>query len=258
LKSFVERWLGGSGHKPVEPRVPDGERVYCIGDIHGRLDLLQKLHERIEADVSGFDGARTLVYLGDYIDRGPQSREVIDRLLSDPLAGFQSVHLLGNHEQVMLDFLEDPHAVAGWLTYGGIATLQSYGVHVGPDFSRSELENLRDGLESRLPEAHRAFLDGLQLMHLSGNYCFVHAGIRPGVPLQEQRNEDLLWIREDFTHSAFVHEHVVVHGHTISAEVEILPNRIGIDTGAFHSGVLTCLVLEADTQRLLQTGRAAR
>ncbi len=259
MKSFVERWLGGRETEPQTepPRVPDGERVYCIGDIHGRLDLLEELHRDIARDAAGFGGPRSMVYLGDYIDRGPQSKEVIDLLLADPLPDFDTVHLLGNHEQSMLDFLRHPHAVASWLTYGGIATLRSYGVRVLPDVSHRDIEPLRDALDAALPDAHRAFFESLPLVHCTGDYCFVHAGIRPGVPLQEQNDEDLLWIREDFTASTARHEHVVVHGHTIAPEVELLPNRIGIDTGAFHTGVLTCLVLEADTQRLLQTGRGA-
>ncbi|MEJ8566873.1 metallophosphoesterase family protein [Elongatibacter sediminis] len=257
MRKLVNRWLRGKDREAVAPRVPDGQRVYCIGDIHGRLDLLDELLRKVDEDACEFEGARILVYLGDYIDRGPQSREVIDRLLEEPLAGFEVIHLLGNHEQTLLDFLAHPHSVGSWLAYGGIATLASYGVHAGPGESRSELGGLRDSLEQRLPDAHRRFLEELKLLHVCGSYCFVHAGIRPGVPLQEQRNDDLLWIRDEFTRSSAVHPHVIVHGHTITPSVEFLPNRIGIDTGAFHTGILTCLVLEADTQRLLQTGIAA-
>jgi len=254
LKSFVRRWLGNEETAEVDPFLPAGQRVYCIGDIHGRLDLLQQLHRAVAADANAYDGEKTLVYLGDYIDRGEQSKEVVDLLLAQPLEGLRPVYLLGNHEQTLLDFLEHPSHVASWLTYGGRATLRSYGVSVEEDSSRHNLYRLRDELEYQLPQSHLDFYRGLQLTHVAGSYCFVHAGIRPGLRLQEQRDEDLLWIREDFTRSTAMHEHIVVHGHSIALEVEFRPNRIGIDTGAFHTGNLTCLVLEGAQQRLLQTG----
>jgi serine/threonine protein phosphatase 1 len=232
-------------------------RVYCIGDIHGRRDLLLDLHDRIIADAERFDGAKKLVYLGDYIDRGLQSREVIDELLEAPLAGFESVHLLGNHEQTLLDFLDYPKQAAGWLAWGGRETLASYGVPLPPGFRPPDVEALRDALRERISDSHLEFFRQMPLLHTEGDYVFVHAGIRPGVPLQEQDKSDLLWIRQDFTGSSEWHGHVVVHGHSISEEVEMLPNRIGIDTGAFCTGVLTCLVLEGPTQRLIQTGGQA-
>jgi len=253
LPGFAKRWFGSEQAEPVEPFVPAGERIYCIGDIHGRLDLLQTLHNMILADGADFAGNKTLVYLGDYIDRGEQSREVIDLLIDKPLEGFQPICLLGNHEQSLLDFLEHPRAVAAWLTWGGRETLYSYGVSAPAMPTRHQLERLRDELEANLPESHFEFYRNLSLMHQAGNYCFVHAGIRPGTPLQEQRNEDLLWIREDFTQSRKVHEQIIVHGHTITNEVEYHPNRIGIDTGAYATGTLTCLVLEGKEQRLIQT-----
>jgi serine/threonine protein phosphatase 1 len=260
LKSFVKRWLGdpeASGEARASaggPSIAPGRRLYAIGDIHGRLDLLRELHALIAGDAATFDGERTLVYLGDYIDRGPASREVIDELLDAPLPGFAAVHLLGNHEQTLLDFLQYPQQAAGWLAWGGRETLQSYGVRPPPDFMRADIELLRDQFQARLPDRHVAFFRGMPLTHVAGDYLFVHAGIRPGVPLQEQDDSDLLWIRRDFTASEEVHEHVVVHGHSINEEVEMRPNRIGIDTGAFYTGVLTCLVLEGAERRLLQTG----
>jgi len=256
LKEFVKRLLGGSETSPqeaVKPCLPAGERLYCVGDIHGRLDLLINLQEQIVADAASFSGDKSVVYLGDYIDRGDESRQVVDRLLESPLEGFESVHLLGNHEQTLLDFLKHPESVAAWLTYGGRATLHSYGVTATSQHVMQDLADLRDELESSLPPEHLEFYRRLELYHLAGNYCFVHAGIRPGVPLPEQREQDLLWIRDDFTASENVHDYVVVHGHTITPQVEFCHNRIGIDTGAFHSGVLTCLVLEAEDQRLLAT-----
>lgn len=255
MKSFVKRWFSGDEPEAPEPSLPEGQRIYCIGDIHGRLDLLLELESAVREDAATCEGECTVVYLGDYIDRGEQSKQVIDHLLESPLEGFKRVHLLGNHEQTLLDFLRHPRAVAAWLTFGGRAALNSYGIVVAREPSQQDLLDLRDELASRMSAGHLDFYRNLALMHVAGDYCFVHAGIRPGVPLKEQRNEDLLWIREDFTESNARHDHVIVHGHSITPEVDWQQNRIGIDTGAFHSGVLTCLVLEGAERRVLQTGK---
>lgn len=269
MKKLVERILGRADDDPaapgqplpqgparVEPSLPPGRRLYCIGDIHGRLDLLQELHDLIRADAAGFGGSPGVVYLGDYIDRGAQSKQVLDLLIEQPLAGFDAVHLLGNHEQAMLDFLAHPQAAAAWLNFGGQAALLSYGVGIGRLQMGTPVELLRDELEQKLPPAHLDFLASCRLLHCEGSYCFAHAGIRPGVALETQAAEDLLWIRDEFTRSRANHGWIVVHGHSIAEEAEILPNRIGIDTGAFCTGLLTALVLEGGEQRLLQTGRA--
>jgi len=255
LKNFDKKWLGGAGSEatPLQPSIPTGRRVYAIGDIHGRLDLLQELHQMIEVDAREFNGNITLVYLGDYIDRGEQSKEVIDLLLESPMPAFETICLLGNHEQTLIDFLQHPKAAAGWLAFGGRETLRSYGVGIGRDHISLNIDMIRDELKEKCPKNHLEFYRSCELLHIEGNYCFVHAGIRPGISLSDQRNEDLLWIREDFTQSPAIHEYIVVHGHTISNKVEFLPNRIGIDTGAFNTGVLTSLVLEGEQQRLLQT-----
>ena len=268
MKKFVERILGRPDPAPAEaapaepeyvrPFLPDGRRLYAIGDIHGRLDLLEELHDMIRMDAAGFEGSKAVIYLGDFIDRGAQSRQVLDLLIEQPLAGFDAVHLLGNHERAMLDFLVYPQSAAAWLGFGGQATLMSYGVGLGQVRLAQRVDALRDELEAQLPQSHRDFLKSCQLLHAEGSYCFVHAGIRPGIDLEQQVADDLLWIREDFTRSAEDHGCIVVHGHSISDEVEMRPNRIGIDTGAFYSGLLTALVLEGGEQRLLQTGRGAR
>jgi serine/threonine protein phosphatase 1 len=239
----------------VSPSLPPGRRLYCVGDIHGRLDLLEELHAMIRDDAAGFSGSKAVVYLGDYIDRGSQSNQVLDLLIRQELPGFETVHLIGNHEQSLLDFLEDPGSFAAWLSFGGQVTLLSYGVGLGRLMSQQNVEVLRDELEVKLPQSHLDFLNNCRLMYTEGSYCFVHAGIRPGVPLDQQVSADLLWIREEFTRSQACHEHIVVHGHTIKDEVDWLPNRIGIDTGAYETGLLTALVLEGKEQRLLQTGR---
>lgn len=208
----------------------------------------------IRDDAQGFSGEKSIVYLGDYIDRGMHSREVIDELLDNPLADFEAVHLKGNHEATLLDFLQYPEQVASWLAWGGRETLVSYGVPLAPGFGRADVVHLRDELEARVPERHLGFFRAMPLSHAVDDYLFVHAGIRPGIALEEQSESDLLWIRQDFIASEEAHSHVVVHGHSINEEVEFRPNRIGIDTGAFYTGVLTCLVLEGEEQRLLQTG----
>ena len=266
MKKFVERILGRADEAPPDaaaeqgqswtpPSLPAGRRLYCVGDIHGRLDLLEELHDMIRADAADFTGSKGVVYLGDYIDRGAQSKQVLDLLIEQPMEGFDAVHLLGNHEQAMLDFLAHPESAAAWLNFGGQVTLLSYGVGLGRLQMQRQVGVLRDELEEKLPDSHLEFIGSCQLLHAEGSYCFAHAGIRPGRPLDEQVAEDLLWIREDFTRSRADHGCIVVHGHTINEEVERLPNRIGIDTGAFYTGMLTALVLEGDQQRLLQTGR---
>lgn len=235
--------------------VPDGSRIYAIGDIHGRADLLARMHEIVRADIAARRPSRAVVvYLGDYVDRGDATREVIDRLLDDPVPEAESVHLLGNHEDFMLTFLKDAAVGELWLKNGGDATLYSYGVGLPPVGNREERHRLmRQDLEQKLPDRHLYFLQSLQLSHVEGDYAFVHAGIRPGRPLADQTADDLLWIRAEFLESRADHGMCVVHGHTISNEVDIQANRIGIDTGAYFSGTLTCLALEGEERSVLQT-----
>lgn len=238
----------------MTPTVPSGRRVYCIGDIHGRADLLEELHESILNDSAGYSGECRIVYLGDYVDRGEDSARVIEILLGEPLPDFVAIHLIGNHEQALLDFLVDPVMMAGWLQWGGQPTLRSYGVHVPMPGSRESLQAARDRFEQAFPASHRAFIEACQSAHTEGDYYFVHAGIRPGVGLDKQAYEDQLWIRDEFLTSGRDHGAVIVHGHSISEQVEIRPNRIGIDTGAFFTNVLTALVLEGTERRFIQTG----
>ena len=240
---------------PVDPWVPDGRRVYAIGDVHGQAHLLREIHRKILTDAAGYEGKIVVLYLGDYIDRGEQSRQVIELLLEDPLSEFDSIYLLGNHEQALLDFLEDPLQTAAWLAVGGRETLMSYGVPIAHIPNRQELPELSRQLSLNLPDAHRAFMQSCDLSWQCGSYYFAHAGIRPGVPLYRQRKEDLLWIRDGFLSSNRNHEAIIVHGHSVYDEPQFMPNRISIDTGAYDSGVLTCLVLEGAGQRLLQTGK---
>ncbi|MSP84059.1 MAG: serine/threonine protein phosphatase [Alphaproteobacteria bacterium] len=252
---MLTRWLGGPKAKPVTRRVPADTRVYAIGDIHGRRDLVRELEAAVLADAGRHPAARrVLVYLGDYVDRGLESKGVIDHLLRPAPTGFERVCLKGNHEDLMLGFLDDPGMAPSWFHNGGLATLYSYGVAVRDGGDAIPGAAVSRALREALPEPHLAFLRGLALHHRIGDFLFVHAGIRPGVAIDQQEPEDLMWIREPFTRSQADHGCVVVHGHTIEAEPVDAGNRIGIDTGAYATGVLTCLVLQGDTRGLLRTG----
>ena len=187
----------------LPPSLPNGHRVYAIGDIHGRVDLLRTLHSRIRRELEVRPMARNVVvYLGDYIDRGGHSREVVDCLLDDGVAGAEAVHLMGNHEQFLLSFLDDPEDGTAWLFNGGDATLANYEVDVSnPTVHADGMVWLRDDLRRRLPVRHLDFFRRLKLWHSEGDYLFVHAGLRPGVALEEQNRQDLLWIRHEFLES---------------------------------------------------------
>ena len=234
--------------------VPDGCRVYAIGDIHGRADLLRRLHLQIMEDAANAASLRkVVVYVGDYVDRGPESATVINMLINEPLGGFEVHHLKGNHESMMIDFLETGEGDM-WMMNGAKDTLASYGLDV-LDLRpfQSDFNGLSGVLEKALPDNHRAFLDGLELFYLEGDYIFAHAGLKPGVALEDQSERDITWIRDEFTETDADFGAIVVHGHTIRDQPQIRPNRIGIDTGAWHSNHLTALVLETDTRRFLQT-----
>jgi serine/threonine protein phosphatase 1 len=232
--------------------VPPGTRAYAIGDVHGRVDLLRALHQLIRDDAAARRASRNLVvYLGDYIDRGEDSAKVIDCLLDERLPGFAHVHLLGNHEDSLVQFVRDIQIGPAWLAYGGAATLRSYGV--APPVTSRDLIRAQAELRAALPKRHLDFMRNLPLCHVEGDYYFVHAGIRPSVKLAAQQPQDLLWIRDEFLSSTADFGKIVVHGHTITETPELRRNRIGIDTGAFASGHLTCLVLQDQEVAFLQT-----
>lgn len=235
--------------------IPAGTIVYAIGDIHGRLDLLQQLETQIERDAAGVDADRRLIIcLGDYIDRGETSYGVIEHLLQGAPDSFERICLVGNHESYLLRFLEDSTVAVAWLENGGRETLASYGVS-SPGWFDIEAQSLdmQAELHTCLPEQHEAFLRSLALSHREGDYFFVHAGVRPGVALDRQDPHDLIWIREEFLADQGDFGAVVVHGHSIRREPENLANRIGIDTGAFSTGRLTCAVLSGSERRFLST-----
>lgn len=232
-----------------------------MGDVHGRLDVLGPLLEDIVRDAaeSAGEAPPLLVFLGDYVDRGPDSKGVVDLVLQmQALARFEVRALKGNHEEAFLTFLDDPAFGAAWLEHGGATTLASYGVQ--PPAQRTDLEGwtrARDTLAAVLPPEHRRFYEGLELMVTEGDYAFVHAGVRPGVPLSQQAERDLLWIRQEFLEERGAFEKVIVHGHTPLEEPQLTPTRLGVDTGAYATGVLTAVRLMGEDQRILQA-RAKR
>jgi serine/threonine protein phosphatase 1 len=227
-----------------------------VGDIHGRLDLLETMLVLIARDAQARESTRhkTLVFVGDYVDRGPDSRGVVERLIKDPLEGFDTHFLKGNHEAILLDFLEDPWRLDHWLMNGGDATMRSYGV----DIERlaglgAPPEIWRNTFADALPDTHLAFFRDLKLSVSFGDYLFVHAGVRPGVPLEAQSEADLIWIRAPFLDHGAPFGKIVVHGHTPERAPVTRPNRIGIDTGAVFTGRLTALKLQDGSRDFLQT-----
>jgi serine/threonine protein phosphatase 1 len=234
----------------------EGQRLYAIGDIHGRLDLLTEMLARIRADLEARPHPRPrLVFLGDYMDRGPECRGVLEALIALKTdASLPADFLLGNHDSYVSAYLRDPDwydRTYHWLhaNMGGNTTLASYGV---PGASNQHPAATRDAFAAAFPPEHMAFLDACALQRPIGGYVFVHAGIRPGVPLDAQERDDLIWIREGFLDSSVNFGFKVVHGHTIVPMVEHHPNRIAVDTGAFRTGILSCLVLEGSEVGLLE------
>jgi serine/threonine protein phosphatase 1 len=262
LAKLFGRSDNGSLTKNVElpgppARIPPGRRVYAVGDIHGRADLLVKLLEELRSDVErgGFEGRPILVFLGDYIDRGFQSKDVIDVLLGDLLSPFETYFLKGNHEAAMLQFLNDPTIGPRWAEFGGAETLVSYGVR--PPRARTAADQwaqASDELNAVLPKEHLEFLQQLDLSVRIGDYVFVHAGVRPGVPLDQQTEYDLLWIREEFLADRRPLGAVIVHGHTPASAPHRDSRRVGLDTGAYLSGKLTAARFEHDTVEFISTG----
>lgn len=252
--SFLRRpWTRRPAQPPAAPAVPSGTCVYAVGDVHGELGALVRLLGKIRED-AGRAGARrrVLIFLGDYVDRGFQSRQVIDFLLRLPPPDFEGVFLKGNHDAWLLAFLEDTGAGPEWFGAGGQATLLSYGVPVPPEPRNAALlATVHEEFVRVFPPEHRAFLEKLAPSHVEGDYLFVHAGVRPGIPLEDQQERDLLWIRDEFIRDRSDHGKVVVHGHSVTDRPDVRRNRIGIDTGAYATGRLTCLVLEGASRRFL-------
>lgn len=244
---FSEPSPSAEGQRPRLALAERPELVCAIGDVHGRYDLLRRLEQQLTADAAGIAGRKLIVMLGDYVDRGPQSREVIEHLLAPPPDGFERICLAGNHEQVMQAFLADSARNGSWLEFGGTDTLASYGIYedayAGPALRRKSFAYV---LESSIPDEHRQFLAALPSLLVMPGFAFVHAGIRPGVSLADQSDSDLLWIRQEFFDASDPDAGLrIVHGHTPVAEPEVTPYRIDIDTGAYMSGCLTALCINA-------------
>ncbi|MCX7167381.1 MAG: metallophosphoesterase [Rhodocyclales bacterium] len=241
-------------------QTPPDTVIYAIGDIHGCAELLSVLHDLIMADACQRSAQRWLVvYLGDYVSRGKDSPGVVERVHAWLPEGFQRITLKGNHEDLLLRFFGgELDAGRHWFDYGGLDTLASYGVGIPNRQARDDasVAVLRDRFVATLPKSHQDFFRSLQVSYQAGGYCFVHGGVRPGVPLAEQKDHDCMWIRKAFLDSEDDHGAVVVHGHSISTQPVLRHNRIGIDTGAYRSGVLTCLVLDGASRSFLQTAHA--
>ena len=230
---------------------PEPGRLYVIGDIHGRADLLDRMIGEIGNDLAARPVADSLVVtVGDYIDRGPNSRGVIERLLANPFPA-RFVPLKGNHELLLEGFLLNPEVAGHWRRLGGLETMQSYGVPVGDMMRGREYLAAARALAQAIPAAHFDFLGALRTSLTVGKYFICHAGVRPGVPLDRQSEEDLLWIRDEFLDSRTDFGKIVVHGHTPAEKPELLPNRINVDTGAFMTGRLTCAAIDADGVRFI-------
>ena len=256
---MILNWLKKLGKKtpPLRPAaIPVGQRVYAIGDVHGRIDLVKMLINMILDDCADYKGVVTVVFLGDYIDRGPHSREVIEYLMEPLPAPLNAVCLLGNHEEKLAEFITTGRHGPGWLTYGGLETLRSYGIP-GPTgvFTPERIESVRESLLKEFPTEHLEWMRNLPSCFESGDYYFVHAGIYPPRPLGEQTLRAKLWIREEFLDWDKPLEKIIVHGHTISEDVEVRIHRIGIDTGAYATECLTAIALEGTLQRIIQTPR---
>ena len=238
----------------TEPSIPPGTRIYAIGDIHGRLDLLDLLLARIDADNEPREAAQmTIIFLGDLVDRGPDSAGVVERLRILAQSRGNLRFLKGNHEEVFLGALEgDAKSLRLFCRIGGRETVLSYGLDAQA-YERMDYDEVAQFLARAVPESHRAFLDKFEDLIVLGDYAFAHAGVRPEVALEDQRLSDLRWIRDSFLDSRARFDKRVVHGHTISDDVEFRQHRIGIDTGGYATGRLTALGLEGAANWLLQT-----
>lgn len=254
LSNFLSR--SGSREVGAIASIPDGVRVYAIGDIHGRRDLLEDMLQAIRDDVADYTGEIKLVCVGDYIDRGPDSKGVVTVLLDNIPDAWETIYLRGNHEQAMLNFIENPKLRTEWMAWGGVQALESYGIapfgHRGlryPEALAAELSYVLDEV------GHASFFQSTRMWYAYGSYLFVHAGVRPSLRLDRQMDEDLLFIRDDFIGKPHGLPYRVVFGHTIFDNVIIEKDRIALDTGAFQSGKLSGICLEGATTRILQVVR---
>lgn len=233
-------------------RLPQGERIYSVGDIHGRGMLLQKMLDAIDADMRSSAGMRvTQIFLGDYIDRGMESRQVLAALMQPPTQGAERICLMGNHEAALLAFLKDPMTLREWGSFGGYTTLASYGIGIPTRMTPEALMPIRQQLREALGDGY-AFLSSLPTYHVRGNYLFVHAGILPNIALENQSRETMMRIREPFIGHTSYHPYYVVHGHTPVQAPQLLHNRANLDVSEAAVDSLACLVIEGDSRRLIE------
>ncbi|MER8676953.1 MULTISPECIES: metallophosphoesterase family protein [unclassified Mesorhizobium] len=240
----------------LDARAPDGMRLYAIGDVHGRLDLLAAMHRRIESELEYKPTSDwRVIHLGDYVDRGPESKGVIDFLIEVQKRDPRHLMLAGNHDIGFLDFLDEPDPEGLFIRYGGVQTAQSYGVDLAGHaswFGKGEaLRRGHQALVNAVSQAHVDFLRSLQLSLISGDFFFCHAGVRPDVPLESQSPQDLVWIRDVFHNHPGLYPKVIVHGHTPVPQAEVMPNRVNVDTLAWQSGMLSALAVDGADKRIL-------
>jgi serine/threonine protein phosphatase 1 len=245
-----------AGMHLIDARGPEGMRLYAIGDVHGRLDLLEPMHEQIRADIATTRPADwRILHLGDYTDRGPASKGVLDFLIHARERDERVVALMGNHDFGLLEFLAEPSPYDLFATNGGDETARSYGVEL-LTAPTTALAASAKALRAAIPATHIEFLRALPRSISFGDFFFCHAGVRPGVPLGRQDTHDLIWIRDEFLDHTSLYEKIVVHGHTPCTDPELMPNRVNIDTGAFFSGRLSALVIDG-TEKMLMEVRGA-
>lgn len=251
---MIFRFFSGHGAKP-KGSLPDRQRIYAVGDIHGCADLLEQLLEKIEADDRAQDAAYTqIIFLGDLIDRGPNSARVVARVRQLVMGSDRYRCLLGNHEEVFLKAIGgDLKALAFFTKIGGRETIQSYAIS-DEEYRACDYPELLALLRERIPAEHISFLESLEDLIIVGDYAFAHAGVRPEVPLAQQKINDLRWIRNEFLDHRGTLEKIIVHGHSISDEVETLAHRIGLDTGAYASGKLSAMAFQDNRRWVLQAG----
>lgn len=251
----MRQWFSGKSRHAKPAQGSPGKRLYAVGDVHGCHEQLVELLSHIQADHSARPSKLCfVVFLGDLVDRGPASRDVVALLRSNP-PRFAEVHVIkGNHEEMMVRCLSgEPELIPDWLRHGGNTCAVSYGVDPAI-LHDTDIYRLEHTLLSHIPKADIDFLGRAVDQVRFGDYLLVHAGIRPGLPLESQSGRDLRWIRQEFLASDLIHEAVIVHGHTITETVEIQPNRIGLDTGAYRSGTLSALRIEGAERSILSAG----
>jgi serine/threonine protein phosphatase 1 len=255
IKSLLKRFAKPSGSdQVVAPRLPDGVRIYAFGDVHGRVDLLEQLYGQVRKDLEDRPVDKAMeVFLGDYVDRGPCSKEVIDWLVTGQDVADKRICLRGNHELMMQAFLDDASVIRSWGQYGGLETLHSYGLKFKLPITDDAHDEIQAQFSNALPAEHLEFLRVLRPSASAGGYFFAHAGVNPTKPMNQQVEDDLYWIRDPFLDWGRPLEKIVVHGHTPVEEPEVEVHRIGVDTGAYVTGRLTCGVLEGNEVRFLST-----